>query len=227
MKERGSSALIPETLIVEHKSIVEAIASGIAGRGNLPIGIEFEDLISWGIEGLIKAWKNYDPDKKTAFKTYAYYRIRGEMYDKIRSEWQYRNPVEFYEYRRRLRSRLVAMAEGALENTDALPGSDTKNKINSLIGNSAVAFMLSIEDLNVEPADQSVKHELDEHHFIIQEEIKNLDEEEKTIIEMLYKNDLKQKEAAAQLNWSKSKVCRVHIRALEKLRRRVKRQMKE
>jgi RNA polymerase sigma factor for flagellar operon FliA len=43
-----------------------------------------EDLISWGVVGLLDAMRKYDQDREASFATYAQYRIRGSILDYLR-----------------------------------------------------------------------------------------------------------------------------------------------
>lgn len=47
--------------------------------------LSFEDLVSAGTVGLIKAARDFDPSYQAEFKTYAYIRIRGAILDELRS----------------------------------------------------------------------------------------------------------------------------------------------
>ena len=44
-------------------------------------GVEYEDLISCGMMGLIEADRNFDPERSTNFSNYAITRIKGRMYE--------------------------------------------------------------------------------------------------------------------------------------------------
>src|SRR5687767_1663419 len=46
---------------------------------------ELEDLVSCGVEGLMRALERFDPDLGYAFSTYAYPRIRGAIWDGVRA----------------------------------------------------------------------------------------------------------------------------------------------
>ena len=83
---------IPMDKMDEYLNLIRTIVASIFSGGNIPPGIEFDDLVGYGYEGLMKAWKNYKNDKGALFKTYATYRIRGEVLDYIRKEWKSRNP---------------------------------------------------------------------------------------------------------------------------------------
>lgn len=49
----------------------------------------YNDLISAGTNGLVKASQKFDPNKGVKFSTYGYYCIRGEMTQLVRSEYKY------------------------------------------------------------------------------------------------------------------------------------------
>lgn len=80
------SADIRETLIVEYAPLVKIIA----GRLSMYLGynVEYEDLVSYGIFGLIDAIDKFDYGKGIKFETYASLRIRGAILDQIRKmDW--------------------------------------------------------------------------------------------------------------------------------------------
>ena len=52
----------------------------------LPPTFSFEDISSYGVEGLIDAIEKYSPKMGARFETYALVRIRGNIIDKIRSQ---------------------------------------------------------------------------------------------------------------------------------------------
>lgn len=208
--------------------LVESIASTLVGGGKVPPGIEFDDLVNWGIEGLIKAKKNFKSDKNTAFNTYAYYRVRGEMLDKIRSEWQYRNPSDYDNYRKRVREKIADMAE---QSTKEMGGKSNAESLKGLIENSAMIYMLSSEDFEIVSEMKGSKNPeeeiIDENKSILWEEVNKLPLEEKMIVELFYKQEMKQIEIADHMDYSRSKVCRLHMQILEKLRNRLTKRYKE
>ncbi|GFR35582.1 hypothetical protein TCEA9_13940 [Thermobrachium celere] len=71
-----------EEMIIRYLPFVKYIASRlIIGT---PPGIEFDDLVSYGIIGLIDAIEKYDPSKGIKFETYATLRIKGAIIDELR-----------------------------------------------------------------------------------------------------------------------------------------------
>src|SRR5262245_39900363 len=82
--DRDHQPLEPlEPLVEEHLPFVRSIAAKL--KEQLPREIEFDDLVSYGLRGLLEAAKRFDRDHGTAFRTYAYYRIKGAMFDGLRS----------------------------------------------------------------------------------------------------------------------------------------------
>ena len=77
---------IRERLILEYASLVKLVA----GRLSMYLGynVEYEDLVSYGIFGLIDAIDKFDYTKAVKFETYASLRIRGAILDQIRKmDW--------------------------------------------------------------------------------------------------------------------------------------------
>ena len=83
-KNRGAD--VREKLIIEYAPLVKVVA----GRLSMYLGynVEFEDLCSYGIFGLIDAIDKFDNLKDVKFETYASLRIRGSILDQIRKmDW--------------------------------------------------------------------------------------------------------------------------------------------
>ena len=47
--------------------------------------LQYEDMISCGVQGLLEAYRSYDPDRGAKFSTYALPRIRGSILDALRA----------------------------------------------------------------------------------------------------------------------------------------------
>jgi len=72
-----------ERLVEEHLELVDKIVRGMLRR--LPAHIDKADLIQQGRIGLMEASRRYDPTSAASFKTFATYRIRGEIIDGLRA----------------------------------------------------------------------------------------------------------------------------------------------
>lgn len=71
-----------EALILAHLGYARYLAAEIARE--LPPWVPFEDIAAAAQEGLVRAAERYDPARGTKFRTYAYYRVRGAVFDHIR-----------------------------------------------------------------------------------------------------------------------------------------------
>jgi RNA polymerase sigma factor for flagellar operon FliA len=74
---------VDEERVVEFLPMVKKIAQRAVSYLKPPLS--FEDLISAGTIGLVKAARDYDPAREAQFKTYAYMKIKGAILDELRS----------------------------------------------------------------------------------------------------------------------------------------------
>ena len=70
-------------LVTSHMGLVKAIACRLFKL--FGGAVDLDDLVSMGSVGLMQAAARYRPDSSTTFSTFAYYRIRGAIYDGIKS----------------------------------------------------------------------------------------------------------------------------------------------
>ena len=84
--DKTKSSAVREKIILEYAPLVKMVA----GRLSMYLGynVEYEDLVSYGIFGLIDAIDKFDALKDVKFETYASLRIRGAILDQIRKmDW--------------------------------------------------------------------------------------------------------------------------------------------
>jgi RNA polymerase sigma factor for flagellar operon FliA len=75
-----------EEIILANLPMVRFIARRIHEK--LPQYVNLEDLVSAGVLGLIDAANKFDSGKKTQFRTYAQFRIKGAILDSLRDvDW--------------------------------------------------------------------------------------------------------------------------------------------
>ncbi|MCL6614847.1 MAG: sigma-70 family RNA polymerase sigma factor, partial [Firmicutes bacterium] len=83
---RTRSKAAREALILKYAPLVKYVAGRVAI--GLPPNVDLDDLVSFGIFGLIDAIEKYDPDRGIKFETYAISRIKGAIIDELRSiDW--------------------------------------------------------------------------------------------------------------------------------------------
>ncbi|MDX6396818.1 MAG: polymerase sigma factor FliA [Gaiellaceae bacterium] len=73
-------------LVLAYSPMVKNLSGRIASR--MPAHIEIADLVSYGLVGLIEAVERFEPERGIKFETYASTRIRGAIFDELRSlDW--------------------------------------------------------------------------------------------------------------------------------------------
>ena len=85
MEEAQRGALSErDELIVSHLPLVKYLVKRIAV--NLPSYLDEEDLVSVAVIGLITSAERFEPARGVRFKTFAEQRIKGTIYDELRSQ---------------------------------------------------------------------------------------------------------------------------------------------
>jgi RNA polymerase sigma factor for flagellar operon FliA len=226
---------IREAFIKQYAPLVKYVAGKVAV--GMPHNVEFDDLVGFGVFGLLDAIDKFDPDKNVKFKTYAVTRIRGAIFDELRSiDWVPRSV--------RQKTREVEDAIGALE--AQLGRTATDQEIASAMGMDeaeylktimkiSVTSILSLDDMwfsgdendkvsigdNIEsPSSMNpdVVVEKDEIRRVIVEAINDLPEKEKKILVLYYYEDLTLKEIGQVLEVTESRVSQLHTKAILRLR---------
>lgn len=221
---------IREELIVNFLYLVKYVA----GRLFTSYGshVEFDDLASYGVFGLIDAIDKYDHARGVKFETYAQLRIRGSIIDHLREiDWLPRSV--------RQKAKELERAYSELENE--LGRSVTDQEISDRLGVTLEEFhkkistvstyaLVSLDDLLEQKReiaeddtvltapDQMEGEELKESLI---ENIKLLPEKERRIVELYYFEELTYKEVGKILNISESRVSQLHTKAILKLKTKI------
>ena len=141
----ASQSKMSDAVYQEFLPLVEAVASVISSTMSLPTGACRDDLINYGVEGLMimKATKRFDDSKGASFKTFAFYRIRGEIMDQLRKEWALRSPSVYAKYRQKIEDRITDMTANILSGARTPSGS-----LSDMVANSAMVYLVSMEDFD-------------------------------------------------------------------------------
>ena len=92
-KKLDGEALVREYCLTKNELIKDQavraflpLVRHIVGRIKVSsyLSLQKEDLYQFGVVGLLYALQRFDPENGTAFKTYAYRRIHGEVIDALR-----------------------------------------------------------------------------------------------------------------------------------------------
>lgn len=226
---------IREVFIKQYAPLVKYVAGKVAV--GMPHNVEFDDLVGFGVFGLIDAIEKFDPEKNVKFKTYAVTRIRGAIFDELRAnDWVPRSV--------RQKTREVEDAIATLESRLGRPATDqeiaesmgmeegefakTMTKISgtSVLSLNDVWFSgdendkVSIGDSIESPSslNPDIIVEKEEIRRVIINSINELPEKEKKILVLYYYEDLTLKEIGQVLEVTESRVSQLHTKAILRLR---------
>lgn len=221
-----------EQLIIEYSQLVKLVA----GRLSMYLGhnVEYDDLVSYGIFGLIDAIDKFDADKNVKFETYASLRIRGSILDQIRKmDWIPRTV--------RQRQRKLDEAVKQIEAQTGRNASD--DEIAQVLGISPdellnwqsqlkvsnLVSMTEFEENGTEPAMDTTynSHFTQPEEVVEKEELKKtlvealdaLTEKERRVIELYYYEEMALKEISKILEVSESRVSQLHTKSLIKMKK--------
>ena len=229
-----------DKLIIEYLSLVKYVVGKVMVY--LPLFVDREDLIEYGILGLIEAAEKYDSKKETKFGTYAISRIRGAILDYLRSQdWL---PRSVRDKATMVRDTYISLEQ----KLNRPPRSDeiaAVLKINptewdKLLAEISFSTFLSLEEYNQKSEDNSredrnqqikdpkVKDplsclETQEEKTLLANAIAELPKRERLVITLYYYEDLMLKEISQLIGISESRVSQLHHRALFLLRARMSR----
>lgn len=222
--------------------LVHAIASMVSNKG-LPPNIEYDDLVSDGTVGLMKAWENFDPKRGVKFETYASYRVRGEILDGLKSynPVPYRVQVMVRDLAKKgtgsvLEDKKTAKREAEEEKLlDKAELSEDEFKtalkrIKKIVSASALMYLLSLEDMTSMGVEAQVsgettpasEAEFDELKLRIRAIVEELPQDQREVVKCFYHKSLNQKTIAQKLDLSRPKVCRLLAKGIGTIRNKLK-----
>lgn len=218
-----------DELIIRYVSLVKIIAGRLYSSYNAHV--EFDDLLGYGVIGLIDAIEKFDYTKNIKFETYANIRIRGAIIDQIRHmDWIPRSTRQKYKkveeaiaklqtiYGYDISDELIAEEMGlSIDEYSKLIGEITTYSIVSLeekIDDNA-NFDVKSKNIEFQPEERFVDGEMKR---ILAEIIEKLPEKEKIVLQLYYYSELTYKEIAEVLSISESRVSQIHTKAISKLK---------
>ncbi|MFY9176259.1 MAG: FliA/WhiG family RNA polymerase sigma factor [Caldicoprobacterales bacterium] len=221
-------------IIMHYSQLVNRVVNRIAPRYSDYIDID--DLVAYGILGLIDAIEKFDLDKGVKFETYATFRIRGAIIDQIREQdWiprSLRNKAkDVEEAMEELEMKLGRQVE---DEELAKHMGITIEELHRLLGQVHSFSLLSLDEQILEiiggPSQLASDSNTPEDHAlyedlkrILSEFIDVLPQKEKMVINLYYYEELTLKEIGMIIGVSESRVSQLHSKALIKLKNMLKR----
>ena len=222
-----------EKIILEYAPLVKVVA----GRLSMYLGynVEYEDLVSYGIFGLIDAIDNFESLKDVKFETYARLRIRGAILDQIRKmDWiprtirQKQKKIEAV-----IREIEQTTGHGATDEEIARGLGISEGEYLDWQSQMKITGLVSLNEYMEQGSDVSQDYgrhttsrfeapeeriEKEELAKVLGEALQLLTEKEQKVITLYYYEELTLKEISSILEVSESRISQLHTRALKKMK---------
>jgi RNA polymerase sigma factor for flagellar operon FliA len=196
--------------IEEHLGYAHAVAAEVLRK--LPPSVDRDEVESAAHLGLAQAGAAYDPSRGISFATFAYYRIRGAIYDSIR------HTVRLSKFEQGANEYMTEYSAAG----DAGPEHDLQ-ELRRVTGAVTSSYLLSLEALRQDPHDHSQESPFDsvalaERRASLREAISVLPSKNREVIEGYYYDNASFEEIGRRMGLSKSWICRIHAKSLDMLR---------
>ena len=219
--------------VEQYLPLVKAIALDISS--STTANVEYDDLVSVGVFGLIDAARSFDVDRNVKFSTYCKRRIRGSMLDELRN-------LDWVPRLARQRSTRLKKAQAALESKlERKPDTEElaaeldvdMNEFVKITNDASVVNVVSLDHIAVKNDDDSSQHETIENrkapnpfHELQKKDSRNfitksLTKLERLIVTLYYYEKLTMRQIGEMLNLSESRVSQIHTEVLGHLKERI------
>ena len=232
----SKSPELREKLILEYAPLVKVVA----GRLSMYLGynVEYEDLVSYGIFGLIDAIDKFDYMKEVKFETYASLRIRGAILDQIRKmDWI---PRTIRQKQKKIDAVIKEIelntGKSATDEDIALALGITGDEYLEWQSQMKITGLVSLNEYMEQGSDVSQDFgrntaarfdspeesiEKSELAKVLGETLELLTEKERKVITLYYYEELTLKEISNILEVSESRISQLHTRALQKMKEKM------
>jgi len=210
----GASAKERQQLVDDNVAFVRAAAAKM--KEGLPREVEFDDLVAYGMEGLLEAAERYQQRFGVAFTTFAWYRVRGAMFDGLRRmgySMRTDAPMRFEERANAYLANLTDKSAGAGHAMPLDLDTEVRDLADALAGVAAI-YLSTVDEAGEHP---ETAHEQRERRAAVERAVKTLPEKERRLLELYYYQDRSLADAGAEMGLSKSWASRLHARAIELL----------
>lgn len=214
-----------DAIVVQYMPYATSIANRV--YQTMSSAVDYDDVLCNARLGLLEAAKRFDESQQVEFRTFAYYRIKGAIYDGLRrTGWLPRSLYSKIKFEEAANEYMQHMSQ---RSTTFQNDEDREHEIVDTVNSLASIYVISLdegdEEIDIEDVDAPDVAGRAEFHQIrgyMREAINTLPPKEKQLIMMYYFQNRTLEEIGEKLDLSKSWTCRLHARALEMLLAKVR-----
>ena len=233
---RSGDQRLRDRLVLTYAPLVKFIVYRKIGEA--PASCEVDDLVSAGLEALIKSLDRYDPEKGATLEQFAWTRIHGAVIDELRGgDWAPRSLRRWERDMRRVQSEFhsihgraatdAELADALHMSAEQLTGrkrdliaSDVTSLNTLVLGHDGASVeridVLPSDDDSTDPLGQATRTEAKEH---FRRAFASLGRREREVAVLLYVKNLTLREIGEVLGVSESRVCQIHAELRKTLKR--------
>jgi RNA polymerase sigma factor for flagellar operon FliA len=212
----GRESVARDALILRYSSWARLVARDVYMRVH-SLGDAWQDCVQNALIGLLEAIDRFDPDRNVKFETYARHRVRGAVFNGLRTLREGLAPGPRGDAWARDHASALAERTRSLDDGSAPDPLDAFVAITVGLG---LGFLLDQESLPGAdaPPDAYAALEKEELRASVTEGLGRLDEREQLIITLHYYHHVPFVDIATRLGVTKGRVSQLHKRALDRLR---------
>jgi RNA polymerase sigma factor for flagellar operon FliA len=210
--ERPDSRDRIRLLVESHLGYAHAIAAEMLKK--LPASVNRADVERAAEFGLTQAANSYDPSRTNSFATFAYYRVRGAIYDDLRRASR---AITFEEA-----ANAYMIDYSSCQASAASPEAEDR-EVRRLTSHVVTSYLLSLDSMRQEPSSRSIESPLQrvlrkERQKQLREAVSRLPEKNRRVIAGYYFAGLSFGQIGRDLGLSESSAWRIHAKSLEMIR---------
>lgn len=183
-------------------------------------GVVQEDLVQSGFEGLLKALKNFEPERKTLFSTYASYYIIGEICREIRRGTSFYKPAWLEEIQQKIKQATEQLRQSLGREPTIDEIAEAVNIRREGVVQAMVAGSVLLEELDLSQI-RSLRYESFqlpvEERILVKEALSKLSDLQKKIVYLIFYQEMTQTKVAELIGLNQRRVSRMIKRIQEQL----------
>ena len=229
-------------MIMRHMPLVAFVVSRMSTDNQKTLGLDREDAIAYGVEGLIQAVDAFDEDRGTSFASFAVRRIRGSILDAIRKMDPLPRSVRKNTREVESASQELAASLGRWPSPKEISFrmGITQDQLNDILRHSSSKFISLEHALQDRGGDAAPSFDpVDEDELgdpakaadhnaslaLLDAAMHGLNPRDRAILKLRYSESKPFHEIGALMGLSESRVCQLHKRILSTLKRQINAQL--
>ena len=201
-----------DSLVLENLGLVKQILGRIKPR--LPQSVDFESLESAGVLGLVEASHQFDEDQGVSFRTFAYRRVRGAIFDELRRNCPL--PQDLMGQVSRVRGAMERLSPPVTTERIANACDLSVHQVEVCLAGIRLSNPVSFTEHNVRASDVhevSLPLEIEEAKQMLADCIEQLPDKQRHVLTLYHLEKMQMKEISHVMNLSVSSVSRILAKA--------------